>query len=81
MVFSLDAALAAIAQAEAPRVFVMGGGELYAQALPHADVLELTEIDADLDGDVRFPDWPREAFDEVARTAHPGFAFVTYRRR
>jgi dihydrofolate reductase len=81
VVFSLDAALAAIAQAEAPRVFVMGGGELYAQALPHADVLELTEIDADLDGDVRFPDWPREAFDEVARTAHPGFAFVTYRRR
>ena len=81
VVFSLDAALAAIAQADAPRVFVMGGGELYAQALPHADVLELTEIDADLDGDVRFPDWPREAFDEVARTAHPGFAFVTYRRR
>ena len=81
VVFSLDAALAAIAQAEAPRVFVMGGGELYAQALPHADVLELTEIDADLDGDVRFPDWPRDAFEEIARTPHPGFSFVTYRRR
>lgn len=81
VVFSLDEALAAVAHTDAPRVFVMGGGELYALALPHAEVLELTEIDADLDGDVRFPDWPRDAFEEVARIAHPGFAFVTWRRR
>ncbi|MDZ7856449.1 dihydrofolate reductase [Sphaerotilus sp.] len=81
VVFSLDEALAAVAETEAPRVFVMGGGELYALALPRADVLELTEIEAELDGDVRFPDWPRADFEEVARTAHPGFAFVTYRRR
>ena len=82
VVFSLEAALASVVQTGAPqRVFVMGGGELYAQALPHADVLELTEIDADLDGDVRFPEWSRDAFEEVARTPHPGFAFVTYRRR
>jgi dihydrofolate reductase len=81
VVSSLEAALAAVVQVDAPRVFVMGGGELYAQSLPHADVLELTEIDAELEGDVYFPDWPREAFEEVARTAHPGFSFVTYRRR
>lgn len=81
VVLSLEAALAAVVQVDAPRVFVMGGGELYAQSLPHADVLELTEIDAELEGDVYFPDWPREAFEEVARTAHPGFSFVTYRRR
>ena len=81
VVHSLDAALLAVADTEAPRVFVMGGGALYALALPHADVLELTEIDADLDGDVCFPDWPRNDFQEIARTAHPGFSFVTYRRR
>jgi dihydrofolate reductase len=81
VVFSLEAALAAVAGTDAPRVFVMGGGELYALALPCADVLELTEIDADIDGDVRFPDWPRAAFEEVARSTHPGFAFATYRRR
>lgn len=81
VVFGLDEALAAVADTEAPRVFVMGGGELYALALPHAEVLELTEIEADLDGDVQFPEWPREAFEEIARTAHPGFAFVTYQRR
>ncbi|MEY2874821.1 MAG: hypothetical protein RLZZ373_2192 [Pseudomonadota bacterium] len=81
VVFSLEAALAAVASTDTPRAFVMGGGELYALALPYADVLELTEIDADVAGDVRFPDWPRAAFEEVARSKHPGFAFVTYRRR
>ena len=69
-----------------PRVFVMGGAQLYAQALPLADELVLTEIDADLDGDVHFPAWDRKAFVEASREAHVGadgsrFAFVTYRRR
>jgi dihydrofolate reductase len=69
-----------------PRVFVIGGAQLYAQALPRADELVLTEIDADLEGDVHFPAWERSAFEEHAREAHVGadgtrFAFVTYRRR
>lgn len=81
---SLEAALQQLA-AE-PRVYVIGGAQLYAQALPRADELVLTEIDADLDGDVHFPPWDREAFAEVGREAHVGadgtrFAFVTYRRR
>ena len=80
---SLDAALALVA--DAGRVFVIGGAELYALALPHADLLELTEVDADLDGDTRFPVVDRRRFTEVAREAHAGadgtrFAFVTYRR-
>ena len=41
--------------ADAPRVFVIGGAQLYAQALPLAHTLVLTEIDADLDGDVHLP--------------------------
>lgn len=81
---SLEQALARLA--DAPRVFVVGGAQLYALALPLADELVLTEIDADLDGDAHFPPWPRADFDEVAReprTAADGtrFAFVTYRRR
>src|SRR5262245_2097342 len=36
-------------------VYVAGGGEIYRVALPLADRLELTEIDADLDGDTHFP--------------------------
>ncbi|MCI1192012.1 dihydrofolate reductase [Calidifontimicrobium sp. SYSU G02091] len=81
---SLTDALARLA--EAPKVFVIGGAQLYALALPLADELVLTEIDADFDGDAHFPRWHRAEFDEVAReprTAADGtrFAFVTYRRR
>lgn len=38
-------------------IFVIGGGELYKQALPLADKLYLTKIDQDLEGDVFFPDY------------------------
>jgi dihydrofolate reductase len=81
---SLDAALALAAAA--PRVFVIGGGELYALALPRADELVLTEVHAALDGDVHFPPWPREQFEERSRTpgppdARPAFDVVRYRRR
>jgi dihydrofolate reductase len=82
---SLDAALALAA--DAPRVFVIGGGELYAQALPRAGELVLTEVQAALDGDVHFPSWPRQAFDEHSRRHHagedgaPAFDIVVYRLR
>lgn len=81
---SLDAALAMVA--DAPRVCVIGGGELYALALPRAQELVLTEIDHEFDGaDTHFPTFDRGAFREVAREDRVGgdglrFAFVTYRR-
>jgi dihydrofolate reductase len=48
-------------------VFVIGGNQLYAHAIPHADDLYLTEIEANVDGDTSFPDWPKQAFREVSR--------------
>ena len=48
-------------------LFVIGGGQLFAEALPLADTLLLTEIDTDVAGDTRFPDWPREQFVQVRR--------------
>ena len=53
--------------AGAPRVFVIGGAQLYAAAMPLAHRLLLTEVDADLDGDVFFPPWDRSHFEEVSR--------------
>jgi dihydrofolate reductase len=69
----------------APKVFVIGGGELYAQALPLADALVLTEVAAALDGDIHFPRWDRQAFVETARQSHVDargtpFAFAHYVR-
>jgi dihydrofolate reductase len=83
---SLADALARVAM-PAP-AFCIGGGELYAEAIPHADRLHLTEIDRDFEGDTRFPPIDPALWREVART--PGrseggtpldFAFVTYDRR
>jgi dihydrofolate reductase len=70
----------------APRVFVIGGGEVYAAALPYAEELLLTEIDAEVEGDTFFPQWDRRAFEQVDRaervtTAGTRFSFATYRRR
>ncbi|MFO0094083.1 MAG: dihydrofolate reductase [Gemmatimonadaceae bacterium] len=84
VVRSLEAALDLLR--DTGQVFVIGVGELYAEALPMADLLVLTEIDADFDGDTFFPDWDRSAFEELSRVSQvsdAGWAyhFVTYRRR
>jgi dihydrofolate reductase len=81
---SLAAALALVADAD--KVFVIGGGELYASALAQADELVLTEIDAEFDGaDTFFPAFDRARFVEIERSPRidasgTPFAFVTYRR-
>jgi dihydrofolate reductase len=80
---SLEAAVALCANETA---FIIGGGELYAQALPQATRLELTELAIDAEGDTVFPAWPRDQFVETARDTHHAaagfdFAFVSYQRR
>ncbi len=66
-----------------PEVFCIGGAQLYAQALPLADRLYLTEIDADFEGDAWFPEFDRGLWHETAREAQVSagglpYAFVTY---
>ncbi|CAM5797484.1 dihydrofolate reductase [Rhizobacter fulvus] len=75
---SIDAALALLAGTA--KAFVIGGAQLYALALPRAEELVLTEIDAELDGDVFFPPWDRAQFACAARDPRAGYSFVTYRR-
>jgi dihydrofolate reductase len=82
---SLGDALALVA--DAPKAFVIGGGQLYAQALPMADELLLTEIDTAFEqADTFFPAFNREAFRLVSREERMAgdgtrFAFVLYERR
>jgi dihydrofolate reductase len=69
-------------------VFVIGGGEVYTQALPQADRMELTLVDVDLPrGDAYFPAWDTAEWREVMREHHPAdarhayaFAYVTLER-
>ena len=75
---SIDAALALLSGE--PMAFVIGGAELYAQTLPRAHELLLTEIDHDFAGDAAFPTWPREDFVETQRTHHDSGQGWTYQR-
>ena len=62
------------------RVFVAGGAQVYAAAMPAADVLELTWVDADHDGDTYFPDVDWTQWSEVRRETHQGWSGVRYAR-
>ena len=61
-------------------VFVVGGGELYAAAVPRADRLLLTLVDQEPAGDTTFPDVDLGAWRETTRVAGAGWERVTYER-
>ncbi|MCS5498917.1 dihydrofolate reductase [Cnuibacter physcomitrellae] len=66
-------------------VWVIGGGEIYREALPSADVLEVTEVDASVEGDTVAPaigpEWTPEAGAWQESSGGMRYRFVTYRRR
>jgi dihydrofolate reductase len=65
-----------------PLVWVIGGAELFAQALPLADVAEITEIDADFEGDVFAPklgpEWQESAREKHTAASGIPYSLVTY---
>jgi len=46
---------------------IIGGAEIYRQAMPLADRLYLTEVHADVEGDATFPEFDRSQWQEIAR--------------
>lgn len=64
---STDAAIAsakALArQAGQTEVFIIGGAMLYRETAPQADTFYVTEVDAEVEGDVKFPAFDERAFD------------------
>jgi dihydrofolate reductase len=78
---SLEAALALCAGESI--VFVIGGQQLFAESLPIAAGLVLTEIDRDYEGDTWFPQYDRSRWRETQRERHSAadgtkFDFVLY---
>lgn len=61
----------AIAAAGDDDLMVAGGAQIYALALPHADAIHLTEVDASPEGDTVFPPFDRATFRETMRERHP----------
>lgn len=87
-VASLEAALACARADAADSLSVIGGGEVYALALPHAGRLLITHVDARIDdAEVFFPAFDPDEWAEVARETRSadarhafGFEFVDYER-
>jgi dihydrofolate reductase len=79
----------AIAACDGDReIFIVGGAQLYTQALPLADTLYITEIRQEVAGDARFPEFDMKDWQEVARERRSQqepqpleYDFVTCRRR
>lgn len=70
----------------AEEIMVMGGGEIYRQAMPYASRLYVTEVDIEVEGDAYFPLLDPSEWRETQRVAgqpneqQPDYAFVTYER-
>ncbi len=86
VVHSVDEALAA-ADPTGAISFVIGGAEIYRQALSRASRMFLTEIDAEFEGDTFFPPFDVQQWNEVRRERrnsdgiHPiVYDFVEYAR-
>lgn len=84
LVDSLQAALAATDNV--PEVFIIGGAQLYGQALSVADRIVATEIDAVVDGDAFFDQINPSDWVQTTREVQPPengltYAFVEYERR
>lgn len=87
VVHTLDEALTEAQKVEDTEIFVIGGAEIYALALPVANVLYLTEIQKAYEGDASFPAFDKSEWQEMSRRHHPAderhetaFDFVVYQR-
>ena len=68
--------------------FIIGGAEVYQQAFPFTTKLYLTEIHAEVEGDVFFPEFQKSEWEELSRIPHEvddrhalAFDFVIYTKR
>ena len=73
-------------------MMVIGGAEIYKTALPKADKLYITKVDADIEGDAFFPEVDESIWEEVSRESFSAkdsalktnaynYAFCCYERR
>ena len=74
----------AIELAERDEVFIIGGAMLYAEAMPMAQILDLTLVDIEPEGDTCFPAIEWNAYEETEREPHkgnPAYTYVTLRKK
>lgn len=69
-------------------LFVIGGAEVYRHAMPFADTIQLTRVEAEIEGDVVFPSVDPKIWDRTHSESHPSgpkdeypFRFETWSRK
>lgn len=67
--------------ADADRVSIVGGGQIYRQTIDDAVALEITEVDLDVDGDTTFPPIDTDRWARISDEPGPGCRYVRYERR
>ena len=67
----LPSALEKAGDPDGDEVFVIGGAEIYRQALPLATWLYLTRVAAEVDGDTFFPKLAMDQWEHVSTESHP----------
>ncbi|MEW6755856.1 MAG: dihydrofolate reductase [Candidatus Latescibacterota bacterium] len=77
---SLEEAVALAREQGATRLSVLGGAQVYREALPLCDLMILTHVPLSVEGDTFFPAWDRQDWDAVDTRSEAGLSFVTYRR-
>jgi dihydrofolate reductase len=85
VVTSIDEAIAAAQPA--PEIVIIGGADIYRQVLPQVQVIHLTRVHANVDGDVVFPELQPQQWRQMAKEYHPAderhahaFTFSTLER-
>lgn len=88
VVKSLEEALQIAKDNGEHEAFIIGGGEIYRMGLEYADKIYLTEINGEFDGQVTFPEFDENIWQEVSREHHPAderhkysFDFVVYSKK
>jgi dihydrofolate reductase len=88
VVNNMEDALATARRGGETEAMIIGGADIYSLSLPYADRLYLTEIHADVEGDVYFPEFDKNDWRQVSRVPHDqdekhaySFDFVLYERK
>ncbi|WP_417361807.1 dihydrofolate reductase [Galbibacter sp.] len=86
VVHSLETALKAAQNNSQP--FIIGGGEIYKQAMDLADKIELTRVHTSVEADTFFPEIDLAKWELIAKEQHPqdnrhkyAFSYLTYVRK
>lgn len=87
VVHSLNEALE-LAKEIDENIFILGGGKIYEQAIDFADILEVTEVHENFEGDTYFPEIDLNVWKEISRIKHHkdeknkfDYSFVRYERK